>query len=359
MKRMISGMLCVLLLVFMTACGKTQAVPNGDHGQPEVLSIQSTESGASDSVVPATGEYAGFTDVPSDAAYAEAVLYCQAHGLMSGTTSTTFEPESDLTRAMLVTVLYRSADSPVVTGVDNFSDTDPNAYYADAVLWASQEGLVSGYGNGLFGTNDPVSREQMTTILWRYAGSPSIAGTSSFRDAASVADYASAAVAWADANQIVVPVTSETFAPKNNATRAQVAMALMSFTQSILPETDPAPVTKQIQVTSESGHEIIFELNDSPAAQSLYDQLPLSIDVQDYGSNEKIFYPPEKLDTSNAILAEGPSGGLAYFSPWGNVVMYYSSYGPYNGLYQLGHAVSGAEWIETLSGTLQITQVLE
>lgn len=357
MKRMVSGMLCVWLLVFATACGKAQAVPDEDHGQPEVLSMQNTEFGASTSLT--TGEYGGFTDVPSDAVYAEAVLFCKEHGLMNGTTDTTFEPENNLTRAMLVTVLYRSAGSPVVTGVDKFSDTTPEAYYSDAVLWASQQGLVGGYGNGLFGTNDPVSREQMTTILWRYAGSPSATANSSFRDVASIADYASTAVAWADVNQIVAPVSPETFAPKNSATRAQVAMALMSFTQRMLPESSPEPAAKQIKVASESGHEIVFELNESPAAQSLYDQLPLSVDVQNYGSNEKIFYPPEKLNTSDPIPAEGPSGGLAYFSPWGNVVMYYSSYGPYNGLYQLGQAVAGAEWIETLSGTLQVTQVLE
>lgn len=109
----------------------------------------------------------------------------------------------------------------------------------------------------------------------------------------------------------------------------------------------------QIQVQG-NGHTIVFELNDSPAAQSLYNQLPLSIEVQDYSTNEKIFYPPETLDTADAIPAEGPAGTLAYFSPWGNVVMYYSSCGPYDGLYELGIATSGSEWIETLSGTLQI-----
>ena len=75
---------------------------------------------------------------------------------MHGTSSTTFEPESSLTRAMLVTVLYRSAGSPAVAGSDNFSDTVEGAYYADAILWTSQQGLVNGYGNGLFGTNDPI-----------------------------------------------------------------------------------------------------------------------------------------------------------------------------------------------------------
>ena len=108
----------------------------------------------------------------------------------------------------------------------------------------------------------------------------------------------------------------------------------------------------QIQV-QDSNHTIIFELNDSPAARSLYDQLPT------VSTNEKIFYPPEKLDTENAVEGGGPTGSLAYFSPWGNVVMYYSEYGPYNGLYHLGNAVSGSEWIAELTGTLEIRKMVE
>ena len=115
----------------------------------------------------AAAEDTGFVDVDADAWYAEAVAYCREHGLMNGTSDTTFEPESTLTRAMLVTVLYRNAGSPAVTGADNFTDTVEGAYYADAVVWASQQSIVGGYGNGLFGTNDPVTREQMTAIFWR------------------------------------------------------------------------------------------------------------------------------------------------------------------------------------------------
>lgn len=114
----------------------------------------------------------------------------------------------------------------------------------------------------------------------------------------------------------------------------------------------------RIQV-QDSTHTIIFELNDSPAARTLYDQLPLTTEVQDYSTNEKIFYPPESLDTDNAVEGKGPAGSLAYFSPWGNVVMYYSEYGPYNGLYHLGNAVSGEEWISELTGTIQIQQFVE
>ena len=113
-------------------------------------------------------EDTGFSDVDASAWYAEAVMYCREHGLMNGTSGTTFEPESNLTRAMLVTVLYRSAGSPAVTGTDNFSDTVAGAYYSDAVLWATQRGLVNGYGNGLFGTNDPITQAHLNLILQRY-----------------------------------------------------------------------------------------------------------------------------------------------------------------------------------------------
>ena len=189
----------------------------------------------------AAAEDTGFVDVDADAWYAEAVAYCREHGLMNGTSDTTFEPESTLTRAMLVTVLYRNAGSPAVTGADNFTDTVEGAYYADAVVWASQQSIVGGYGNGLFGTNDPVTREQMTAIFWRYAGSPESSGPHSFSDADTVASYAVDAVNWADENGIIAPVSGNVFAPQSNATRAQVASALMNLDLS--KQNTPAPDT--------------------------------------------------------------------------------------------------------------------
>ena len=110
----------------------------------------------------------------------------------------------------------------------------------------------------------------------------------------------------------------------------------------------------RIKVT-DGTDEIIFQLNDGSAAKSLYEQLPLTLDVENYGPNEKIFYPPEKLDTSDVIEGDGPAGTLAYFSPWGNVVMYYSSFGSYPGLYIIGEASEGADTIKNLSGTITIT----
>ncbi len=112
----------------------------------------------------------------------------------------------------------------------------------------------------------------------------------------------------------------------------------------------------QIRVQN-SNQTVIFQLNDSSAAKTLYDQLPLSLKVENYGSNEKIFYPPNRLNTINTPSAAGPAGTLAYFEPWGNVVMYYRRFGAYPGLYELGHAISGSESIENLRGEIKIDKL--
>ncbi|WP_018124126.1 cyclophilin-like fold protein [Desulfovibrio oxyclinae] len=111
----------------------------------------------------------------------------------------------------------------------------------------------------------------------------------------------------------------------------------------------------RIAVTA-GGKTVIYELNDSQAAKELYGQLPLNIAVEDYGSNEKIFYPPQKLSTSNTPLAENVrKGTLAYYAPWGDVVLFHDDFRSAPGLYGLGHAVEGAEHIGSLSGQIRVT----
>jgi len=102
--------------------------------------------------------------------------------------------------------------------------------------------------------------------------------------------------------------------------------------------------------------EIIYELNDSKAAESLYAQLPLTLEEEDFSSNEKTFYPPEKLDVSGTPLAEGGAGILAYYEPWGDVVMFYGDFGGNSSLYALGTAVTGTENISRISGTVEISR---
>jgi hypothetical protein len=106
-----------------------------------------------------------------------------------------------------------------------------------------------------------------------------------------------------------------------------------------------------------NGKTAVFELNNSPAAKDLYGQLPLSVSVENYSNNEKIFYPPQKLNTTDTPPADAQAGSLAYYAPWGDVVMFYGRFGSAAGLYALGQAISGSEYIREMSGTIQIEKV--
>ena len=112
----------------------------------------------------------------------------------------------------------------------------------------------------------------------------------------------------------------------------------------------------KVRVTANS-KTTVFELNNSQAAKDLYAQLPLSIKVENYSDNEKIFYPPKKLNTSDAPQADARAGTLAYYAPWGDVVMFYENFGSARGLYELGHALSGSEHINGMTGTIQLEKV--
>lgn len=125
-------------------------------------------------------------------------------------------------------------------------------------------------------------------------------------------------------------------------------------------ETHPAASVQEetalqriVQVTDSQGTTVRLHLNDSPAAGDLYAQLPLTIEVQNYSTNEKIFYPPQKLNTDNTPMAAPRAGMVAYYEPWGDVVLFYDEL---NGspLYELGEVEEGPEQIARLSGTLQI-----
>lgn len=106
-----------------------------------------------------------------------------------------------------------------------------------------------------------------------------------------------------------------------------------------------------------SKYSVIFQLNDSQAAKELYDQLPLTLKVENYSDNEKIFYPPKELKTSGTPKSRGSKGSLAYYAPWGDVVMFYEAAGSASGLYELGTVVSGGDDISKLSGEITVSKV--
>lgn len=110
-------------------------------------------------------EDTGFTDVPADADYAEAVRWAADHGYINGYGDGRFGINDNVTRAQLAAILYRAAGTPASSGVSRFSDVSTAAYYIDAASWAEDNGLINGYPDGRFGVDDPVTRQQVATIL--------------------------------------------------------------------------------------------------------------------------------------------------------------------------------------------------
>ncbi|MFQ6832704.1 S-layer homology domain-containing protein [Butyricicoccus pullicaecorum] len=187
------------------------------------------------SFAPIEDETADFSDVLADAWYAEAVQYVYENGLMTGTSDTTFSPDLTTSRSMIATILWRMAGSPVVNYAMDFADVPADQWYAEAVRWASSEGIVGGYGNGSFGTGDPITREQFAVMLYRFAqkqGYDVSVGENtnilSYTDVSSVSEYAIPAMQWAVGSGVITGM-GDTLAPQGETTRAQAAMMLMRF----------------------------------------------------------------------------------------------------------------------------------
>ena len=181
---------------------------------------------------------ADFADVAADAWYADAVQYVFENGMMGGTSETTFSPNLTTTRGMIVTILYRLENEPAVTGTTAFTDVAADQYYADAVAWAAQNGIVAGIDATTFAPNKAITREQMAAILYRYAqfkGYDVSAKTdlSVYTDAAQIGTYAVDAMAWANGAELITGTSTTTLTPAGQATRAQVATILMRFCENV------------------------------------------------------------------------------------------------------------------------------
>ena len=191
-------------------------------------------------------EDTGFADVDADDWYAEAVEYVRDHGIMNGTTATTFNPDGTTSRGQIAAILYRASGSPEVSGGTAFTDVADTAYYADAVRWASAHGVVTGYGDGTFRPNNPITRQQLAAILWRYAGSPAPEGGADYADEDTISAYASTAVDWARDTGIISGRDGNRFDPNGRAARAQAAVILHRYDTweppiPEIPDPEPAP----------------------------------------------------------------------------------------------------------------------
>ena len=189
-----------------------------------------TDQPAAGSAEKTADQTTGFTDVPADAWYAGAVQYCREKGLMSGTSDTAFSPEAPLTRAMLATVLHRMSGTPTVSDAPAFTDVAAGSWCSDAVSWAAKTGIISGYGGGVFGVNTPTTREQAAAILWRYAGSPESTAAANISDISAVSSWAQTAVRWTGTNGILDGMTeNRRFNPKADIKRGEVASMLYHY----------------------------------------------------------------------------------------------------------------------------------
>ena len=178
-----------------------------------------------------------FTDVGSDYWAYEDIKQAVYSGLLAGTATNTFSPETSLTRGMLVTILERlQGDDEKASGTSSFSDVKADAYYADAVAWAEENNLIAGYTDGTFKPNKAITREEFMTILFRYAltkqydtGIENTEGLMSYSDEASVSDYSEEAMLWAVDHQYLRGTAANTLSPQGAITRAQATAILMRF----------------------------------------------------------------------------------------------------------------------------------
>lgn len=203
-----------------------------DGGSGNDASLHDRENGLPD---------VSFTDIDKKLWYYDGIDYCVKNGLMKGINDTQFDPYGAATRGMLVTVLYRIEGEPETSGASSFADVKSGDWYADAVAWGESTGVVKGYGNGLFGPNDALTREQFATIMYRYAAykgediSASVS-LSKFVDCAKVSTWAESAVKWAAAEELIIGDDNSMLDPLGTTQRCEAAEILYRYCEKTAEE---------------------------------------------------------------------------------------------------------------------------
>lgn len=208
--------------------GTDPGKPGGDSGEPGYPALTPCDGGDG---CPTKGT---FLDNPHGSWYHDYVDYVFTNGLMNGVAVDRFAPDETLTRGMLVTILYRMAGSPEVSGASPFADVPEGKWYTEAILWATQTDVAGGYGNDAFGPDDPVTREQTAAILYRYAVQAGFdtdekAELAAFADADEISAWAREAMRWCVQKGLLTGRTEDTLAPAGTATRAEIAAILSRY----------------------------------------------------------------------------------------------------------------------------------
>jgi hypothetical protein len=182
----------------------------------------STQGASASPTTPDDGPVGGFSDVQADDYFADSVLWAAQNRIVLGTDSTHFSPHQACTRAQVVAMLWRAAGAPTGygSGSSSFRDVARGSYYDSAVAWAVSRRITNGIGDGQFSPDSVCTRAEAVTFLWRYSGSPFMFGTSGFRDVPNGSFYAQA-VTWASANGITTGTGANTFSPQATCTRAE------------------------------------------------------------------------------------------------------------------------------------------
>ena len=326
MKRTIPLFLVLMLALTLPACAAEQTVSDPAE----------------------TGETAhtAYVDVAPEDWYAEAAEYVLEQGIMNGTGNDRFSPKDTFTRSQLATVLYRVAGEPAVTGEDSFSDTDPGAWYAPAVLWAEQTEVVNGVGNGRFAPNNAVTQEQLVTMLWRMEDHPE--GTA----AEDASPYAAQAVGWARENGIAPTTADYAFTPKEDAVRGQIAVLLKGY---LLWKEEPN--MDQISLTL-AGQTVAVEWESNPSVDALRDLLkdgPLTVELSRYGGFEQVGSLGRSLPRNDTQLTTAP-GDIVLYSGSNMVIFYGTNSWAYT---RLGHITDKSRSeLEALLDAGDVTAVL-
>ena len=181
-----------------------------------------------------------FTDVSEKDWFYGDVMFVYENGLMLGTSKTLFSPHGTVTRGMMATILWRMEGSPVPKGKNSFTDVEAGKWYADAITWTAENGIFAGYGKDKFGPDDPITREQLAAIFYRYADYKgyklTVTGNlDKFEDADKITDYAKTVMQWAVGNGLIKGKAENLLDPQGTATRAEIAAMLHRFVEKAKP----------------------------------------------------------------------------------------------------------------------------
>ena len=189
-----------------------------------------------------------YADVSDGAWYADAVEYVTEHGLMDAAADGAFAPDDNAPRGIVAEALWRVAGKPQAAKAASFPDVGADDGNRDAIDWAAEAGVINGYDDGRFHGDDLVTREQFAAMLWRAAGRPDSDGDVRFADSDTIAVYAAAAAAWSQANGLITGMPGNLFAPRANISRAMVAAILMRYDKMVKAEAPAASSEPKVLV---------------------------------------------------------------------------------------------------------------